>query len=209
MPGIGPVDNGPTRFDADNVRREPGGMSGLAHDSVAEDRTLRAQLRRMGVPVGDEGGLGNLRKIARQYGLATAGGMAMDQAPRASSDVDSPLDAIAHIGTLSYAGRVLTDPPRARAPDVMAADDGGGMNSIASYFPEIAARWARNERAMFAVPVDKGSVRADERNAARRSRGGGMPMAYDAAALARNRGDAASVERMFPGLNLDRIGNIR
>ena len=70
-----------------------GKLDGFAHDTALEDRTPRVQLRRIGVPVGNEGGLGNLRKIARQYGLAT-GGLAMDAAPQPSGDVDAPLEAL-------------------------------------------------------------------------------------------------------------------
>jgi hypothetical protein len=208
LPGRGPTDrdqNRPTGFDG---RANYGGrLDGFAGDTALEDRTLRAQLRRMGVPVGDAGGLGVLRKVARSYGIPT-GGMALDAAPHyASGDADAALDAVARIGTMSYAGRVRSDPLRVRAD--LAYDQASNPLSIGHMFPDLAARWAANERPMFAVPVNRESVRADERNAARRGRGGGTPMAYDSARPARSRGDAASVERMFPGLNLSRIGHVR
>jgi len=76
----------------------------------------------------------------------------------------------------------------------MAYDSDSAMNSIARYFPEVAARWALNERSVFAVPVDKASVRADERNMARPSRDASAAMTFDTAASA-SRGP--SIAAMF------------
>ncbi len=220
--GRGPTDrdqNRPTGFDRRRQARDepapfpgrprPGGsrdplrqeMTGFAHDTMLEDRTLRAQLRQMGVPVGDQGGLGNLRRLARAHGLQT-GGMAMDSAPLASSDVDAPLRALTRIGSLSYTGgRVIHDeepPPRTEA---LAYDDGGGMNSVAHYFPEVVARWAKNERSMFAVPVDKQSVRGDDRNAGRVA---SSAMAFDSTAASR----APSIEATFGSSFAEHLGKL-
>ena len=185
-------------------------MSGFAgDDTLAEDRYLRAELRRRGCPVGDAGGLCVLRKVARSYGIPT-GGMAMDAAPHyASSDADAGLAAAERVGVMGYAGHILPEPPKART-DAMALDAGSDPLSVGNVFPELVARWAANERggSMFVVPVDKGSVRADERNAGHRSHASAA-MAYDEAAAASR---APSIEQMYGrnfAVHLAKIGTAR
>jgi len=183
-PGRGPTDRGqnrPTGFDNPpfSGRPRPGGgrdpfrqetavgyRQGFAGDSIAEDRYLRAALRQRGCPVGNEGGLGVLRKVARTYGIATGGAMAMDAMPyRAPGDTDAALEAVSRVGSLSYAGHVRAEPPRATGGG-MAYDQGSDPLSVGNVFPQLAARWAA-ERSAFAVPVNPASERADERRASR------------------------------------------
>jgi len=229
LPGRGPTDadqNRPTGFDRRRMagddpaafpgRPRPGSrdpfrqevqMSNFAGDAALEAQTLRARLRRV-APIGSEGTLSQLRQACRAYGVPV--GMAMDSTPyRTPADADAGLAAASRIGAESYMGRVTHEEPPARGAD-MAYDQGGGMNSVAAYFPDIAARWALNERSAFAVPVNPESRRADERNAARRSRGGGMPMAYDSRAAGRS--SAPSIAQVFGSqfaATLDRIGHAR
>ena len=205
-------DSGPPQFNGmpttDGRGPRPYGQSanyGFAGDAALEDRTLRAQLRQMGVPVGEHGGLGNTRRIARQYGLPTGGmPMALDAAPQPSGDIDAPLDAIAHIGLLSYTGRVLSDPPRARPAD-MALDADSGMNSVAAHFPSVVANWLKNDRSAFTAPVAPGLDRADERNIGRRPRA--APMAFDTAGRAAA-SRAPSIEATFGSSFAQHLGKI-
>jgi hypothetical protein len=83
------------------------------------------------------------------------------------------------------------------------------MNSVASYFPEVASNWMKNERSMFVVPVNKASARGDERNAGRSSRDAGM--GFDTASRA-SASRAPSIAQMFGSdfaAHLGRIGYAR
>jgi hypothetical protein len=201
LPGRGPVDNGPTQYDRTNIRREPGGMNGFAGDAALEAETIRARLRQAGCPVNNgQGTLSQLRRAAQAYGV-----MAFDSAPHHTPVDDSPLDAIARIGSMSYAGHVRHDPPGVRSAS-LAYDDGGGMNSVASYFPDVAANWMKNDvGSVFAVPTSKGG---DDRFPRRRraSASAGAAMAYDDAGA---RSSAPSISQVFGNefaAHLGRIG---
>jgi|SRR5271165_186973 len=229
-PGYGPTDAGqglPTGFDRRRMARDnppsfpgrprPGGgrdpfrqevqMSGFAGDAMFEDRTLRAALRRRGVPIGNEGTLPQLRRACRAYGVPT--GMAMDAAPHhASGDVDSVLDTVSRVGSMSYMGHVRAEPPRART-DAMAYDADSGMNSIARHFPAVAANWMKNEARAFTAPVVPGLDRADERFPGRRSRAIDA-MAFDTASQA-SASRGPSIAQVFGSelaAHLGRIGTV-
>src|SRR5271166_778487 len=124
-----------------------GQLDGFAGDTALEAQTLRARLRQAGMPLGNQGTLPQLRRACHAYGVPVE--MAFDAAPyRTSGDADAPLDALAHISEIGYAGRVRASPSRPRST-TMALDAGSDPLSVASFFPEVAARWAINERSMF------------------------------------------------------------
>ena len=226
LPGRGPTDadqNRPTGFDRRMARDapppfpgrpQPGGgrdpfrqeVSGFAHDSITADRELRRRLRMAGHPLGDQGGPGTALSYAKACGL---GHLAMDAAPQPSGDANAGLEAASRISELSYMGRMIhSDPPRAPGHG-MAYDQASDPLSLGAMMPGLAARFAiqeANEHRAFAVARST----PDDRFPRRRSRGGGVPMAYDSRPAGRSA--APSISAVFgPELaaRLDGIGFVR
>jgi len=202
--GKGPVDNRQGEFDASRIRREP---SGMAHDSIAEDRELRRRLRLAGHPLGAHGAPGTALRYANACGL---GHLAMDSAApyRAPVDADAGVQAAMRIGSLSYAGGriVHEEAPRAQA---MAYDSTSDPLSLGAMMPGLAARFALQEdreRRAFAVAPKEG---ADDRSPGRRSRAANA-MAFDSRSAGRNA--APSIAQVYgPELanRLNAIGYVR
>jgi len=215
-----PLDR-PTGYDRRRITRDSGPPSfngmptidgrgprpdGFAHDSVVADRELRRRLRMAGHPLGDHGGPGTALSYAKACGL---GHLAMDAAPQPSGDANAGLEAASRISELSYMGRMIhSDPPRAPGHG-MAYDQASDPLSLGAMMPGLAARFAiqeANEHRAFAVARST----PDDRFPRRRSRGGGVPMAYDSRPAGRSA--APSISAVFgPELaaRLDGIGFVR
>jgi|SRR5271165_1785132 len=210
LPGRGPTDSGSDRPEYPPTSG-PGlpldRPAGFAGDAALEASTLRAALRRRGVPIGSEGTLSQLRQACRAYGVL---GMAMDAAPsRVSSDVDAPLDALSRIGSLSYAGHVRMDPPRPRSGAGMALDAGNDPLSLGNMMPQLSARFAAMDahgHNVFTV-TDPAKARADDRNLSpRRRAAASVPMAFDTKPSGRS--GAPSISQMFGAQFAEHLGKI-